>query len=176
MKQIVLFLLGVLAVSIIFHKPSYGQSRNTAAGSQKVATRQDRSRMKTKVRFINPTTLAKPPGYTHVVEVRGGRTIYISGQIALDSSGNIVGPGDFPAQAAQVFANLKIALESVGASFKDVVKLNIYVTDTSKLPALREVRDRYVNTATPPASTLVQVVRLAREGLMIEIEAVAVLP
>src|SRR5215813_1348791 len=176
MKKIVLFLLGVLVVGIVFERPSNGQSSGSAARSQKVVTRRDESRRRPKVRFINPTQLAKPPGYTHVVEVTGGRTIYIAGQIALDSSGNIVGPGDFPAQAEQVFANLKAALESVGASFKDVIKLNYYVTDTSQLPALRAVRDRHVNTAAPPASTLVQVVRLAREGLMIEIEAVAVLP
>ena len=176
MKKILLFLLSVLVASIVYERPSNGQSQSSAARSQKVATRSDQARTRTKVRFINPATLAKPPGYTHVVEVTGGRTIYIAGQIALDSSGNIVGPGDFPAQAEQVFANLKAALESVGASFKDVIKLNYYVTDTSQLPALRAVRDRHVNTAAPPASTLVQVVRLAREGLMIEIEAVAVLP
>ncbi len=132
--------------------------------------------MKPKVRFLNPANLAKPPGYTHVVEVAGGRTVYIAGQIALDSSGNIVGRGDFRAQTEQVFANLKIALESVGASFDNVVKLNMYVTDISQLAALREVRDKYVNTKTPPASTLVEVRKLAREELMIEIEAVAALP
>ena len=132
--------------------------------------------MKSNVRFINPPKLAKPPGYSHVVEVTGGRTIYIAGQIALDSSGNVVGLGDFRAQTEQIFANLKTALESVGASFNDVIKLNMYVTDVSGLAALREVRDKYVNLKTPPASTLVEVRKLAREELMIEIEAVAVLP
>jgi reactive intermediate/imine deaminase len=131
---------------------------------------------KSKIRFINPTTLAKPPGYTHVVEVKSGRTIYIAGQIALDSSGNIVGRGDFRAQTEQVFANLKAALESVGADFKDVIKMNTYVTDISQLAVLREVRDKYVNAEMPPASTLVEVRRLAREELLIEIEAVAILP
>lgn len=86
---------------------------------------------KSKVRFINPKTLSKPPGYTHVVEVTGGRTVYIAGQIALDSSDSVVGRGDFRAQSVQVFENLKAALEAVGASFDDVVKLNIYMRISS---------------------------------------------
>lgn len=139
-------------------------------------TKQNKSQMKPKVRFINPTTLSEPPGYTHVVEVSQGQTIYIAGQIAFDRSGNIVGSGDFRAQTEQVFENLKAALESVGATFDNVIKLNTYVTDSSQLAALREVRDKYVNTETPPASTLVEVKRLAIEELLIEIEAVAVLP
>lgn len=128
------------------------------------------------MRFINPATLPKTPGYTQVVEVTKSRTIYISGQIALDRSGKIVGTGDFRAQTQQVFENIRAALEAVGATFKDVVKLNIYVVDLSQVPAFREVRDKYVNTKQPPASTLVEVRKLTREELLIEIEAVAVLP
>ena len=130
----------------------------------------------TNMRFINPSTLATPPGYTHVVEITDGRTIFIAGQVALDSAGQIVGPQDFRAQAQQVFENLKAALAEVGADFTRVVKLNMYVVDISQLPTLREVRDRYVNTNNPPASTLVEVRRLAREEFLIEIEAVAHLP
>ena len=125
------------------------------------------------IRFINPPTLATPPGYSNVVEVTHGRTIYIAGQIALDQSGNIVGVNDFRAQAQQVFENLKAALAAVGTDFTHVVKLNMYVVDISQLPILREVRDRYVNPANPPASTLVEICRLAREEFLIEIEAVA---
>lgn len=132
--------------------------------------------MKLKVRLINPTSLAKPTGYTHVVEVTRGRTIYIAGQIALDRSGKIVGHGDFHAQTEQVFENLKAALESVGANFNNVVKLNVYVTDVAQLATLSAVRNKYINTQTPPASTLVEVPKLALDGLLIEIEAVAVLP
>jgi enamine deaminase RidA (YjgF/YER057c/UK114 family) len=130
----------------------------------------------TNIRFINPTTLATPPGYTNVVEITHGRTIYIAGQIALDQSGKIVGQNDFRAQTQQVFENIKAALAAVGADFTHVIKLNMYVIDISQLPILREIRDRYVNTANPPASTLVEIRRLAREEFLIEIEAVAHVP
>jgi enamine deaminase RidA (YjgF/YER057c/UK114 family) len=131
------------------------------------------------VQFINPPTMAKPPGYTHVIEVTGpGRTVYIAGQLGLDPSGKLAGePGDFRAQATQAFENLKNALAAVGGTFDHVVKLNNYLVDiTAHIPILREVRDRYVNKATPPASTTVQVGKLARDGLLFEVEAVAVLP
>lgn len=124
--------------------------------------------------FINPATLPKSPGLTHVVEVTEGRTVYTSGQVALDRSGNIVGRGDFRAQTHQVFENIKAALEAVGATFKDVVKLNVYVVDISQLQVFREVRDKFVNTEDPPASTVVEVRRLARDEFLIEIEATAV--
>ena len=122
------------------------------------------------LRFINRA----PLGYSHIVEVRGGRMLYIAGQLALDLNGNPVGPGDFRAQVKQVFENLKIRLEEVGAAFKDVVKLNYYLTDASDLQALRETRDSYVNTESPPASTLVVVKQLVREDFLVEIEAIAV--
>ena len=130
---------------------------------------------RTHIRFSNPTTLSTPTGYTHVVETRGARTIYIAGQVAFDKSGNLVGAGDFSAQAAQVFQNLKLALESVGATFDDVAKTTTYVTDMSNLQALRDARMKYVG-ANPPANTLVQVVRLARPEFLLEIEAIVVLP
>jgi reactive intermediate/imine deaminase len=116
-----------------------------------------------------------PTGYTHVVEVNSGRTIYIAGQVALDRSGNVVGKGDFAAQTNQVFENLKLALAGVGASFDNVVKINTYVTDMSQIQTLRDIRSRYYSK-NAPASTLVQVGKLAREELMIEIEAIAVVP
>lgn len=128
------------------------------------------------VRFINPPTVSQPTGYTHVVEVMGGKTVYISGQIAFDSQGKVVGVGDLAAQAHQVFANLRAALASVGADFTQVVKLNYYLLDMSQLPAVREIRNQYINTAQPPASTAVQVSGLAHPDLLIEIEAVAVIP
>jgi reactive intermediate/imine deaminase len=142
------------------------------------AQRADRSRSakRPNIRFINPTTMAKPTGYTHVVEVSSGRTIYIAGQVALDRSGNVVGKGDFRAQTQQVFENLKAALEAAGASFNDVIKLNNYVVDMTQIQALREVRNKYINTEKPPASTAVEVRRLAREEFLIEIEAIAVVP
>jgi enamine deaminase RidA (YjgF/YER057c/UK114 family) len=128
------------------------------------------------IQFINPPAMATPPGFTHVVEITGGRTIYISGQVAVDQAFQIVGKDDFRAQAEQVFENLKAALAGVGADFTHVVKLNIYLVDMTHLPILREVRDRYVNTQHPPASTAVEVRKLALDELLLEIEAVASLP
>src|SRR5438093_12941130 len=125
------------------------------------------------VKRTNPPALSKPTGYTHVVEVTGpGKTIYIAGQVALDKDGNVVGAGDMKAQAEQVFKNLEAALAAGGAKFADVVKMNTYVTDMDRAPAVREVRARYFGEATP-ASTLVQVVRLARPELLLEIEVIA---
>ena len=128
------------------------------------------------VKRTNPPTLSKPTGYTHVVEVTGpGKTIYIAGQIALDKDGNVVGAGNMKAQAEQVFKNLQAALDVAGAKFSDVVKMNTYVTDMEQAPAVREVRARYFGDATP-ASTLVQVVRLARPEFLLEIEVIAAVP
>jgi enamine deaminase RidA (YjgF/YER057c/UK114 family) len=125
--------------------------------------------------FINPETLHPPFGYTHVVEVTAGRPVYIAGQVALDPTGAVVGPGDIRAQARQVFDNLRAALLAVGAGFEQVVKLNYYLVDATQLPLVREVRDEYVNVQQPPASTAVEVRRLFRDDLLIEIEAVAMI-
>jgi enamine deaminase RidA (YjgF/YER057c/UK114 family) len=103
-----------------------------------------------------------------------GRWVATAGQVALDDGGQLVGPDDPQAQTHQVFANLGRALAAAGASFADVIKLNYYVTDITMLPAVRAVRDEYVDTARPPASTAVQVSALAMPGLMIEIEAWAI--
>ena len=125
---------------------------------------------------MNPPALPAPRGYTQLVEVPpGARMLYLSGQVPLDSAGTLVGGGDFRAQAHQVFKNLRVGLAAGGAGFADVVKLTFYVVDMSQVPLLREVRDQYVNTAAPPASTLVEVRRLFREDVLLEIEAVAAL-
>jgi len=125
------------------------------------------------IKRTNPPTLSTPTGYTHIVEVTGpGKTIYIAGQIALDKEGKVVGEGDMKAQAEQVFKNLEAALTAAGAKFSDVVKMNTYITDMEKAPAVREVRARYFGSTTP-ASTLVQVAKLARPEFLLEIEVVA---
>jgi enamine deaminase RidA (YjgF/YER057c/UK114 family) len=128
------------------------------------------------VRLTNPASMPPAVGYSHVAEVTGGKTIYIAGQVALDRNGNPVGEGDMRAQAQQVFANLKAALESVGADFDSVVKLNFYILDITQIQAIREVRDQFVNTRHPPVSTAVEIRRFVRDGLLIEIDAVAVIP
>src|SRR5438034_7278414 len=126
------------------------------------------------VKRSNPPTLSKPTGYTHIVEVTGPtKTIYIAGQTASDKSGNVIGPGDMKAQSEQVFRNLEAALAAAGAKFSDIVKMTTYVTDMDKTAAMRDVRARYFGDTTP-ASTLVQVVHLARPEFMLEIEVVAV--
>ena len=126
-------------------------------------------------RYLNPQSVFKPPGYSHVVEVTGpGRTIYIAGQVGADRDRKI--PADGRAQMVLAFENLKSALAEVGATFKDVVKINNYLVEGAQMQDFREVRDSYLNTAAPPASTTIFVSKLAIDGLVFEIEAVAALP
>src|SRR5215467_7430267 len=127
------------------------------------------------VQHLNPPSLSAPTGYTHVVQVRGGRTIYIAGQVAFDKSGNVVGKGDFAAQTTQVFENLKSALAAGGATIQQPGKVTTFVTDLSQMQTLRSIRAKYYGK-NAPASTLVQITQLANEALMIEVEAIAVVP
>lgn len=135
--------------------------------------------MGSNLRFSNPKTLAKPPGYSYVVEATGpNRLIYFAGQLGLDTENKFVGaPGDFRAQCAQAFENMTLALNAAGAKWSDVVKINNFLVDIqTNMAAFREVRDRYLNMNAPPASTTIGVPALARPGGLFEIEAVAVLP
>jgi len=125
-------------------------------------------------RFLSPETLPAPSGYSHVVDAAAARVIYISGQVPLGVDGQLVGEGDFEAQTRQVFENLSLALAAADASWADVVKLNYYLRDVSRIAPVRAIRDEYVDRQRPPASTLVEVSRLFREDVLIEIEAVAV--
>lgn len=127
-------------------------------------------------RHVNPPALPAARGYSHVVVAPAGRLVAISGQVALDKDGNVVGAGDFEAQCTQVFENLKAALQSVGLGFADVIRTDMYVTDLKHLAALREVRSRYLPEDAPPASTLLQVEALFRPELMIEVSVEAVIP
>ena len=129
------------------------------------------------VRSISAPTLANPPGYSHAVEARG-TMVYTSGQIALDGQGNVVGAGDMRAQTEQVFANVKASLAAANTDFAHAVKLTVFLTDLSQenLLVFRQVRDRYLDPAHLPANSLVQVVKLVRPELMIEMEAIAVVP
>lgn len=128
--------------------------------------------------FVNSPDLNTPPGYTHAVVVNSGKLIFIAGQVGLNKEGKMVGKDDFRAQAAQVFANLKIALAAAGAKPENLVKLNYYVVglNREKLLVLRELRNSFVNMEKPPASTLVGVAALFSEDASIEIEAVAAIP
>jgi enamine deaminase RidA (YjgF/YER057c/UK114 family) len=128
------------------------------------------------IRRVNPGAVHKPIGYSHLTEVTGGRLVFTSGQVAVDPAGNIVGEGDISAQVTRVFENLKSALTAVGADFTHVVKFTYFITDPSQIGAVREIRNRYIDTESPPASTLVVVAALARPAWLIEIEAVAAVP
>jgi len=110
-----------------------------------------------------------------VVEVTApGRIVYIAGQLGIDHDGKVA--GDIRAQAVQAFENLKTALAAVGGEFRHVVKFNNYLVDRAHLPTFREVRDSYLPADNRPASTTIAISGLAREGALIEIEAVAALP
>lgn len=128
------------------------------------------------VQFKNPPELSKPNGYTHVVVVNRGRLAFISGQVVLNSKGEV--SSGFAAQAKQAFANLKTALAAAGATPADIVKLNYYVVGLNhdKLAALRVARDNLLDTQHPPASTLAGVQSLFRDDVQIEIDAEAVIP
>lgn len=128
------------------------------------------------VHFLKSENLPPSPGYSQAVEARGGRIVFIAGQVALDRAGKVVGEGDFRAQTQQAFENLKAALEASNAKFENVVKLNYYLTDFTQISTLREVRDKFINASNPPASTAVEVKRLFREPFLIEVEAIAVVP
>jgi enamine deaminase RidA (YjgF/YER057c/UK114 family) len=125
---------------------------------------------------INPPELGTPPGYAQIVDVRANRLIFISGQTALDSDGNVVGKNDFAAQAAQVFRNLGSALQARGCTPANLVKLTVFLTDMGNLAHYREARNLFFASITPPAApavTLVEVSKLYGADFMIEIEAIA---
>jgi len=161
-----------LRFSLFDRRPGGGAAhdRSIAYPTQEEALTTD----DTNVRLFSPPELPPTPGYSHVADVTGGRTIHVSGQVALDRSGGVVGEGDLETQARRVFENIEVALGAAGATFSDVVKLGFYLTDISRMGVVRAVRDEYVDTDRPPASTAVEVRRLIRDEFLIEIEAVAV--
>ena len=128
-------------------------------------------------KYLNPPTLLQPRGFTHVVTVDGGgKMVFISGQVAVDKDGKLVGPGDLKTQIRQAASNLKLALEAAGATAADIVKTNTYIVNYKQADysALREARAELFPSGEPPASTLIGVTSLAIDGLMVEMEAIAV--
>ena len=123
----------------------------------------------------NPDLLHKPNGYTHVIEATGNKTLYISGQVALDKNGNLIGENDLGLQTKQVFENIKNILVSYEASFDNVVKLTYFLVDMTQIQQVRNVRDSFISSTNLPASTAVEVKSLFRKDILIEIEAIAVL-
>ncbi|GGN87372.1 enamine deaminase RidA [Streptomyces albiflavescens] len=124
-------------------------------------------------RISAPGGVAPAAAYTHVV-MGTGRFVAVSGQLALDEDGKLVGEDDPAAQARQVFENLRRCLSAAGATFDDVVKLTFFVTDMAHMPAIRAARDAHIPADRLPAASAVQVAGLVRPEFLMEIEAYAV--
>ncbi|XVV00427.1 RidA family protein [Actinosynnema sp. CA-248983] len=128
----------------------------------------------TNIEFSTPSTLPPPNGYSHVASVApGSRLVWTSGQVPIAADGTVAPAGDWEAQTRLAMTNVGAALAAAGATWSDVFKLTIYVTDTSALATVRTVRDEFVDLKQPPTSSLVQVAGLFRPDLLIEVEAVA---
>ena len=130
------------------------------------------------VKFRNPASVSTPQGYSHSVEINLGncKMVIISGQIALDDKGNLVGKDNLAAQTEQVFANIKNIVVESGGTMDDVIKIDIFMTDISQVQTMRDVRNKFLSQQKPPTSTLVQVSKLVRDDLLIEIEATVIIP
>ncbi|HET8755312.1 MAG TPA: RidA family protein [Solirubrobacteraceae bacterium] len=125
---------------------------------------------------LNPDRLPAPVGpYSNVVTSPPGTLVFVAGQVALDADGNVVGAGDIVAQTRQVMENIGAALEAAGATFADVVKIVNYITDVNEFSKMAAVRREFLREPYP-TSTLVEVQALMFPELMIEIEAMAVVP
>ncbi|HEU5261195.1 MAG TPA: RidA family protein [Gemmatimonadales bacterium] len=126
------------------------------------------------LRYINPGTLAALPGFTHAVKV--GQTVYVSGEVALDSLGHLVGPGDLRAQVRQAFANLALVLKIAGAVPADVTKLTIYLVNAGPrdFETVRQTQTELFGDRNPPAGVVVGVQSLPMDGLLIAVDATAV--
>ena len=122
----------------------------------------------------NPSAIAKPAGYNHVV--KDGKTVYVAGQVARNSEGKTVGVGDFTAQAEQVFKNVQGELASVGSDMSCIMKMNVFMTHREDIPAYREVRPKFVPDDALPVSTLILCSGLADPDFRIEVEVIATIP
>ena len=123
--------------------------------------------------IINPSSMPAPNGYSYAVK-KSGTPVYISGQVALDGKGQLVGENDAEAQVEQVFRNLRTVVEAAGGTLDDIVSLHIYVTDAGYRPAVAAARARHFKAGQYPASTYLVVSALAVPQLLVEIEATAV--
>ncbi|MGH8879004.1 MAG: RidA family protein [Stackebrandtia sp.] len=128
--------------------------------------------------YDNPGTAPKPAGhYTNVIRVESGDTVtlHLAGQIALDANGEVVAPGDMARQSEVVMDIIGELLRAHGAGYDDIVNIRTFLTDMDKLREYGAVRMRYFN-GEPPTSTTVEVSRLFRDGALLEVEVVAVIP
>ena len=157
MKRALLFPLLVCLVCGVFQAPLFAEEKTMEK------------------KFINPPTLYTPRGYTHVVTASGGKMIFVAGKVSADIKREVIGKGDLRAQATQTYENLKSALAAAGATTADIVKINTYVVNlkAADFPVLLEVQAKFFPQENLPAGTLVGVQALALDGLLIEIEAIA---
>ena len=109
------------------------------------------------------------------VDCGSSKMILLSGQVPLNTEGNLVGIGSLEKQTQQIFKNIEIILNEYGGTGKDIIKLGIFITDISKTPDFRKVRDQYINLENPPISSLIEVSKLFRDDVLIEVEATAVI-
>lgn len=130
------------------------------------------------IKFTNPPVVYPGRGYSQAVSVDLGNCtmLMLSGQVAFDIKGGLVGKDDLAKQTEQIFSNIKSIIEDAGGSMDQLIKLNFYMLDVSAIQTVRNIRDKFINTAKPPASTLVQVSKLFRDDVLIEIEAAAIIP
>jgi 2-iminobutanoate/2-iminopropanoate deaminase len=129
-----------------------------------------------KVRHSSPPTLFDPKSYSHVVEVEGGRLLFVSGQVPVNAQRQLTSK-DLREQVDRVYDNIEAVLKSVGAGFQHIIKTNNYLTDIAQTGIFREVRDqRFAHLPTRPASTTVVVTALVDPDYLLEIEVIAAVP
>jgi enamine deaminase RidA (YjgF/YER057c/UK114 family) len=149
------------------HGRAHASSRKSAAG---------KTLPRFRVRHSCPPDFYDPKSYSHVVEVEGGRLLFVSGQVPVNSQRQLASR-DFREQVAKVYDNLETVLRSVGAGFENVVKTTNYLTDISQAKVFREVRDaRFAHVKTRPASTTIVITALVEPEFLLEIEVVAAVP
>src|SRR5437588_7306852 len=128
--------------------------------------------------IINPPALARPRGFSHGILVTGGRLLFLAGQTGSDAEGRIVAPGDLVAQYEQVLGNLQVVVEAAGGKMQDITKINIFVRDRddylAHLKPLGKVHRSFFG-AYYPATALFEISRFFQDGLLVEIEGIAVI-
>ncbi|MGH8761142.1 MAG: RidA family protein [Burkholderiales bacterium] len=125
------------------------------------------------IEYLKPPGLFNLPSFSQVTTARGGKLVFVSGQVAWDEKGKALFPGDLEAQTRKTYENLKLALAAAGATLEDVVKFTVYVKnlDNDKWKLISKVRSEFLSKERPPASTMIGVTGLANEEFLIEIEA-----
>ena len=126
--------------------------------------------------ILNPAQLHPPTGYSHVAVATGGRLAFVAGQVALAPDYSLVGAGDLAAQTRQAMANLRVALDELGAGWDDVVKATVYTTQPTEYETIGGAMAEAMGGAAPPAQVLLGVTGLALPDLLVEVELVVSLP